>query len=92
MKWLIPNLAVLALALACLSPMSALADPGDLLETIPNPGPEDYTAFGDRVAVAGNDIVVSAHLEDATGALNSGAVYRYRLNGSTWGLWASSCR
>ncbi len=63
------------------------------VQTLTAPGAATYDFFGYSVAVSGNVILVGAYGDDVIGT-NSGSVYAYRYNGSTWGysqtFWPST--
>lgn len=61
---------------------------------IPDPFPYANDRFGNSVAIKGDIIALGAPLEESNGVTDSGAVYTYAREGSTWSqqsyLWAST--
>lgn len=68
------GVTLVALFYLCL--MSAMGDPGDLLQTFLNPTPEEYDGFGFSVAGMPDKAIIGAW-GDNTGASSAGAVYLF---------------
>jgi len=56
---------------------SAIAAPGDLLQTINNPAPQADARFGQAVGSSGGHILIGAPFHDSISAVDAGIVYRY---------------
>jgi len=79
MRWL--SLTVIVVAFGGGVEMRAIAAPGDLLRTFPNPTPSANDEFGLSVAAVGNNILVGAWMDDTVGP-DAGAAYLFDSAGN----------
>ena len=72
-----PSTALAAAAMAVLACGTALAAPGELLQTFENPNPSNRDDFGRALATFDGDLLVGSPFDETAGSSNSGTVYLF---------------